>query len=450
MHGAKGGHERSDFLLVRVTAGDGERAEVGYGEVSATPLWSGEDGTTAEHLIRSVLAPALLGQPLRPVGGLEHRMDRALAANPFTRSGVSIALWDCWARWLGLPLATVLGGPYRTEVPIKLSLSGDGEVLRRTHAAAVRAGFGAFKVKVGLGAARRRRPGGGVRELVGPDAFVGVDANGGWSRAEAARAVALLGPVRRRVRRAARRGARHRGPARRSARSGVPIVADESVFDLADLTRVIRADAADVVSVYVGKSGGPGRAVASWPRCHSVGLRSLIGSNGELGIGAAAQLHVACAMPALATTCPRTSSAPTTTPRTSWPSRSTATAAVSGSPTVRGWAWFLAPTSSTVSAKDLPVIVDVHAHTPTHRFAVPDDERRVYDELADRPAGRHDELVGRLRRGDGRRGRVDRVQHRRRRPARRRPACPTRRSAPTTRPPSSSRTHPANGSGSCR
>ncbi|WP_232665514.1 mandelate racemase/muconate lactonizing enzyme family protein [Pseudonocardia sp. TRM90224] len=303
VHGAKGGHERSDFLLVRVTVSGEGRTEVGYGEVSATPLWSGEDGTTAQHLIRTVLAPALVGQQLVPVGALDARMDRALAANPFTRSGVSIALWDGWARWLGLPLATVLGGPYRTEVPIKLSLSGDGDVLRRTHAAAVRAGFRAFKVKVGLGVAGDVARVAAVRELVGPEAFVGVDANGGWSRAEAARAVTLLAPYD--VAFVEQPCAASDVDGLRMTRAlGVQVVADESVFDLADLARVVRADAADVVSVYVGKAGGPGRAVELAATAHAFGIRSLIGSNGELGIGAAAQLHVACAIPHLATDLP--------------------------------------------------------------------------------------------------------------------------------------------------
>ncbi|WP_279582120.1 hypothetical protein [Fodinicola feengrottensis] len=53
VQGAKGAHDQSDFLLVRVTASNGL---TGYGEVSATPLWSGEDGTTADHLIQTVLA----------------------------------------------------------------------------------------------------------------------------------------------------------------------------------------------------------------------------------------------------------------------------------------------------------------------------------------------------------------------------------------------------------
>jgi muconate cycloisomerase len=88
--------------------------------------------------------------------------------------------------------------------------------------------------------------------------------------------------------------------AMRDARAlGIPVIADESVFTMSDLTRVIREDAADIVSVYVGKAGGPARAVEQGRLSAAFGLSCVIGSNGELGIGAAAQLHVACAIPDL-------------------------------------------------------------------------------------------------------------------------------------------------------
>lgn len=303
VHGAKGAHARSNFLLVRVVVDDGGREVVGYGEVSATPLWSGEDGVTAEHLIRTVLAPALLGAPVAPVGALERAMDFVLGANPFTKAGVATALWDAWARVLDVPLTVALGGPYRTEVPIKLSLSGNGEVLDTAYAAATRAGFGAFKVKVGQGLAGDIARVARARELAGPDTFLGVDANCGWSRAEAARAVVELAPydiafVEQPVAADDLEGL----AAVRAA--GVTVVADEAVFGMSDLVRLVRADAADVVSVYVGKAGGPGRAVELGRTAATFGMRSLLGSNGELGIGAAAQLHVACALPDLTTEFP--------------------------------------------------------------------------------------------------------------------------------------------------
>ncbi|QWF84242.1 mandelate racemase/muconate lactonizing enzyme family protein [Amycolatopsis sp. CA-230715] len=295
VRGAKGAHDRSDFLLVRVVTTEGVE---GYGEVSATPLWSGEDAASAQHFVREVLAPALLGKALAPVGGLESIMDRALAANPFTKAGVSIALWDAYARTLGVPLTTALGGPYREEVPIKLSLSGDGHEIERAYAAAVAAGFSSFKVKVGLGVAGDIARMAKARELAGPEAFLGMDANGGWRRSEAAtavRALAAYSPAF--VEQPVAPGDLDGMAALRAA--GFPVIADEAVFGTEDLVRVIGAGAADVISLYVGKAGGPGRAVAMGGLASAFGLDVLIGSNGELGLGAAAQLHVACALGSL-------------------------------------------------------------------------------------------------------------------------------------------------------
>ena len=145
--GARGTHDQSDFLLVRVTTSAGVQ---GYGEVSATLLWSGEDSGTADHVIRTALAPAIIGRPLSPVADLQARMDRVVAGSQFTKAGVSTALWDAFARTLDVPLAVALGGPLRTSIPVKFSLSGDGDRLRRTYETAHGLGYRSFKVKVGL------------------------------------------------------------------------------------------------------------------------------------------------------------------------------------------------------------------------------------------------------------------------------------------------------------
>ncbi|OZM73139.1 mandelate racemase [Amycolatopsis antarctica] len=301
VHGAKGPHDRSDFLLVRITTTDGAE---GFGEVSATPLWSGEDAVSARHFVSRVLAPVLLGRPLAPVGALESAMDLALAGNPFTKAGVSTALWDAHARTLGVPLTVALGGPYREEVPIKLSLSGDGDRLERAYAAAVAAGFGAFKVKVGLpdGVAADLGRVRHARSLAGPAAFLGMDANGGWARPAAREAVRELDGTVSFVEQPLAPGDLDGMRELRSA--GLPVVADESVFGVADLVRVIRAEAADVVSLYVGKAGGPGRVVEMAALAQAFGLDVLLGSNGELGLGAAAQVHAACAIPGLSEVLP--------------------------------------------------------------------------------------------------------------------------------------------------
>jgi muconate cycloisomerase len=298
--GARGVHDRSDFLLVRVVTSAGV---AGIGEVSATLTWSGEDGAMAEYLIRTVLAAVVIGRPVAPVADLERRMDRALAGSPFTKAGLSTALWDAYARTLDVPLAVALGGPLRTEIPVKCSLSGDGDRLRDTYRAAVAAGFGSYKVKIGLEPVADARRTALARELAGPDAFIGLDANGGYRRDAARRAVELIRPS---------------GPAfleqpvapddlegmRQLRGLGLPVVADESVFGVDDLVSVLRAEAADVISLYVGKSGGPGRLVSMASLADSFGLEVVIGSNGELGVGAAAQLQAGAAAAGLSTYIP--------------------------------------------------------------------------------------------------------------------------------------------------
>ena len=104
--------------------------------MSATAAWSGEDAVTATHFVRDVLGPGLIGRPLAPIESHATEFDRVLRGNWFTKAGVSTALWDALARVRGVTVAELLGGPYRREVPVKISLSGDGDDLRAGYEAA--------------------------------------------------------------------------------------------------------------------------------------------------------------------------------------------------------------------------------------------------------------------------------------------------------------------------
>jgi muconate cycloisomerase len=74
-------------------------------------------------------------------------------------------------------------------------------------------------------------------------------------------------------------------------------MADESVFSLADAWNVLRGHAADVISVYPGKNGGIAAAIEIAHVAQSAGIPCHVGSNLELGVGSAAMLHVAVAVP---------------------------------------------------------------------------------------------------------------------------------------------------------
>lgn len=290
---ASGGyHTASPFLIVKVHTDEGI---TGLGEVSCTPIWSGEDHFTAARFIDALLAPALVGQDPTEIQRLTLRMHRALAGNPFTKSGIEMALWDILGKVAGLPVYKLLGGSVRDSVPTKFSISG----LEPPRAAEIARwafdqGFRTMKVKVGIDPNADVARVHAVRDEVGPGVRLGVDANGGWSPRLAIQMIRRLSefdiffveqPV----------------PAGDAAwmadvraHTEVPILADESVYTPQDAIALVRAGAADVLSVYVGK-GGIGQARKTAAVAEAAGITCTVGSNLELGIASAAMIHLALA-----------------------------------------------------------------------------------------------------------------------------------------------------------
>jgi L-alanine-DL-glutamate epimerase-like enolase superfamily enzyme len=79
----------------------------------------------------------------------------------------------------------------------------------------------------------------------------------------------------------------------------IPIIADESVCSPHDARRLIRAGAADVFSIYIGKAAGILSALEIASEAAAAGVKCTIGSNLELGVGSAAMIHLALSAPAI-------------------------------------------------------------------------------------------------------------------------------------------------------
>ena len=80
--------------------------------------------------------------------------------------------------------------------------------------------------------------------------------------------------------------------ARVRCRSGIPIMADESVFTPQDALEAIRHEAADVLSLYPGKHGGIRATQQIAKLAEAAGIPCTIGSNLEREVATAAMAHV--------------------------------------------------------------------------------------------------------------------------------------------------------------
>ncbi|HEY2908615.1 MAG TPA: enolase C-terminal domain-like protein [Gemmataceae bacterium] len=292
--GRGGAHTTSPFLLVKLHTDAGL---VGLGEASCTPRWSGEDQVSAAHFVDTYFAPALIGQDPTQIDELSASVFPLVAGNYFTKAAVEMALWDLAGKVIGKPVYELLGGKVRDSVATKWSVSGrPPEEAAAIARYALDRGFDAMKVKVGLGPDADIDRVAAVRAVIGPNAKLGVDANGGWG--DAATAIAAIKRLKPLGIYFAEQPVWAGDPeemanVRRAA--GLPIVADESLYSLADARQLARAGACDVFSIYIGKAGGigPARAIADFARAQSIACT--IGSNLELGVGSAAMIHLGLA-----------------------------------------------------------------------------------------------------------------------------------------------------------
>jgi L-alanine-DL-glutamate epimerase-like enolase superfamily enzyme len=297
---AAGSHRESHYVVVAIHSDDGL---TGFGEATVQAVWSGETQESALFAIREELTPHLIGQDPMHIGALADTMDRFLHVNSFTKAAIEMALLDLNGKKLGVPVHTLLGGPRRSpEIRLRFSIGAFApKDAAATALAAIDKGVRAVKVKVGLDRASDIERVAAVRAAVGENFRVAVDANGGWNESDTLWAIphlerlgvnAIEQPLSRRD---------FRGCARLRTRTNIPIMLDESVFTRQEALDAIRQDACDLISIYPGKNGGILRSLEIAQLAATAGLRCTIGSNLEMDLGTAAMLHLAVAVPALAT-----------------------------------------------------------------------------------------------------------------------------------------------------
>ncbi|CAB3854359.1 MULTISPECIES: mandelate racemase/muconate lactonizing enzyme family protein [Achromobacter] len=174
-----------EYCLVRVRSTDGQE---GLGYCYAV----NSAGRLLSVAVTDLLAPRLIGQESLRVEGLWNELyQEALLlgrAGGVMRalSAIDTALWDLNARSAGVPLYQYLGATVKDRVPAYASggyyqPGKTPDKLAAEMAQHVKEGFRAVKMKVGLeSVAGERKRIAAVREAIGDDVRLMLDANNAW------------------------------------------------------------------------------------------------------------------------------------------------------------------------------------------------------------------------------------------------------------------------------
>jgi len=268
----------------------------GIGECSAFPMIVGESQETCIAMAKD-FARLLIGKdPL----DIPERMNDLLgyaAHNSTIKSAFDMALFDIAAKHNKQPLYKYLGGEKRI-VETDMTIGIDTPENMATTAIELKArGCGIIKIKLGKDVHSDIERVSMIRQAVGKEVILRLDANQGWSFDEALYALGALEnfdiqfceqPM--------RTWFDDKLPELR-ANSPVKIMADESCYNHHDARKLINNGSVDYLNIKFSKSGGILEAQKIHEIALQTGTKCMIGGMLESRIAITANMHFALASP---------------------------------------------------------------------------------------------------------------------------------------------------------
>jgi L-alanine-DL-glutamate epimerase-like enolase superfamily enzyme len=165
---------KRDAMLIRVETASGL---TGYGPGQGSPR--------AKAAIEDVIAPFLVDRTLADPDALRVRFSKGPGADPELMKvycSVEIALYDALGKGLNLPVSELVGGRVRDRIHLygSAGMYMPPEDYAKEAAAIAELGFRAYKMRSGIGPEKDVETVKQMREAVGPDFDLMVDAHTWW------------------------------------------------------------------------------------------------------------------------------------------------------------------------------------------------------------------------------------------------------------------------------
>lgn len=290
-----GSWNRQSHVIVKVTTDDGV---YGLGESSPLEFFTGETPAMVKMVIDNVLAAILIGKDPFDVEALLLAMDHLLPKNASSKSAVDGALHDLLGKHLGVPVYKYLGGKCREYVTSALAVGIDTpERMRKEAIDWVRKGAKTLKLKIGIDPKTDERSVEAVRDAVGEEIRIRVDANQGYSPSTAIQVAKRIEKYHIEYIEQPVPAWNVEGMAHVRRSTGIPIAADESLYTLHDAIRLIRTEAVDVFGIKFIKTGGLAKAKKIAHLAEAAGISCVVISPLEMTLGTAAGAHWALSVP---------------------------------------------------------------------------------------------------------------------------------------------------------
>jgi o-succinylbenzoate synthase len=256
-----------------------------------------ETKETVINFFDNVIKDILHGEdPLR-INFINDIIEEKVKGNPSLKAGVNIALYDILGKKANTPLFKLLGG-YRDKIETSVTIGLNSvDTMVEKAKSFVSKGFTCLKIKCGMDPDQDIEMVLAIRNEVGSNIKIRLDANEGYTLEKALRVIETLEKL----------GAdieilEQPTPAKYlyalkevTAQCSVPIMADETVLTLRDSLKAVKMEIADMINIKLMKIGGITNAIKANTYAEIAEIPVMIGCMNESMGAMAAGVHFACA-----------------------------------------------------------------------------------------------------------------------------------------------------------
>lgn len=273
-----------------------DTGEIGYGEAPPTGAVTGETTSSIIGAFEDHITKTMIGRDIDDFEDNMKALNSSIVKNTSAKAACDMALWDLYGQLYKIPVYKLLGGS-RKKIVTDITISvNPPEEMARDAINAIKRGYDTLKVKVGIDPSLDVKRLQAIRDVVGKDVKIRIDANQAWKPKEAVRLLNQMQENNLDIELVEQPVAAHdyEGLKYVTDHSYVPVLADEAVFSAEDAMTILQMKAADLINIKLMKCGGIYNALKITSMAELCGVECMIGCMLEAKISVNAAVHLAC------------------------------------------------------------------------------------------------------------------------------------------------------------
>lgn len=272
-----------------------DTGDIGYGEASPTAVITGDTLGSIKEAVENNIFPAIKGMDIDDIENIMIKINKCMIKNTSPKAAVDMAVYDLFCKKYNMPLYRYFGGA-KNEIETDITVSvKDAESMAEDAVEYVKEGYRTLKIKVGLDSELDIKRIKAIRDAVGFDVKIRLDANQGWKPKEAIRTIRKMEDMGLNIELIEQPVVYYdiEGLKYVTDNVDIPIMADESLFTPFDAIKLLNMHACDILNIKLMKSAGLYNAQKIISIAEAMGVECMIGSMMESKVGITAASCIA-------------------------------------------------------------------------------------------------------------------------------------------------------------